>query len=93
MRHISKKVRGFQHGKKGLVSRVALSLLFATYSFTYAAEEQIKLKFASLFTPVHKNALVLQSFCDDVNKATNGKVSIALHSGSTLITGPKWPLA
>ena len=76
-------------GRKILLFMLTVSLLFSTYSLTYAAEEQIKLKFASLFTAVHKNALVLQSFCDEVNKRTNGKVSIALHSGSTLITGPK----
>jgi len=76
-------------GRKMVLVVFALSLLFATYSFSNAAEAEIKLKFASLFTPVHKNALVLQAFCDEVNKKTNGKVSIALHSGSTLITGPK----
>jgi len=76
-------------GRKLVLFVFAVSLLFSTYSFTYAAEEQIKLKFASLFTAVHKNALVLGKFCEEVNKRTNGKVSIALHSGSTLITGPK----
>lgn len=66
-----------------------LSLLFSTYSFTYAAEEPIRLKFASLFTPTHKCALVLGKFCEDVTKKTNGKVVISYHPGSTLITGPK----
>ena len=41
-----------------------VSLLFLTYSFTYAADV-IKLKFANYFPPTHMNSVMMGKFCDD----------------------------
>jgi len=65
-----------------------LSLLFLTYSFTYAADV-IKLKFANYFPPTHMNSVMMGKFCDELNKKLAGKVELTQYTGSTLLSAPK----
>ncbi|MCX5802696.1 MAG: TRAP transporter substrate-binding protein [Proteobacteria bacterium] len=65
-----------------------VSLLFLTYSFTYAADV-IKLKFANYFPPTHMNSVMMGKFCDELNKKLAGKVELTQYTGSTLLSAPK----
>jgi TRAP-type transport system periplasmic protein len=65
-----------------------VSLLFLTYSFTYAADV-IKLKFANYFPPMHMNSVMMGKFCDELNKKLAGKVELTHYTGSTLLSAPK----
>jgi TRAP-type C4-dicarboxylate transport system substrate-binding protein len=65
-----------------------ISLLFLTYSFTYAADV-IKLKFANYFPPTHMNSVMMGKFCDELNKKLAGKVELTQYTGSTLLSAPK----
>ena len=65
-----------------------VSLLFLTYSFTYAADV-IKLKFANYFPPTHMNSVMMGKFCDELNKKLTGKVELTQYTGSTLLSAPK----
>jgi TRAP-type transport system periplasmic protein len=65
-----------------------VSILFLTYSFTYAADV-IKLKFANYFPPMHMNSVMMGKFCDELNKKLAGKVELTHYTGSTLLSAPK----
>jgi len=65
-----------------------VSLLFLTYSFTYAADV-IKLKFANFFPPTHMNSVMMGKFCDELNKKLTGKVELTQYTGSILLSAPK----
>jgi TRAP-type C4-dicarboxylate transport system substrate-binding protein len=65
-----------------------VSLLFLTYSFTYAADV-IKLKFANFYPPTYMSAVLMGKFCDELNKKLAGKVELTQYTGGTLLTAPK----
>ena len=65
-----------------------VSLLFLTYSFTYAADV-IKLKFANFFPPTHMNSVMMGKFCDELNKKLTGKVELTQYTASILLSAPK----
>jgi TRAP-type C4-dicarboxylate transport system substrate-binding protein len=50
-----------------------------TYEFSYSV----------FFPPVHKNSILAQKFCDEINKRTNGKVKITVFAGGTLTKADK----
>jgi TRAP-type C4-dicarboxylate transport system substrate-binding protein len=79
---------GNKMGRRVALFVVAVSLIFAIYSVTYAAEP-IKLKFANFFPPTHKNSVLFDQFSQDINKKSNGKVEISYYAGGTLLTAPK----
>jgi TRAP-type C4-dicarboxylate transport system substrate-binding protein len=65
-----------------------VSILFLTYSLTYAADV-IKLKFANYFPPMHMNSVMMGKYCDELNKKLVGKVELTHYTGSTLLSAPK----
>ena len=65
-----------------------VSLLFLTYSSTYAADV-IKLKFANYFPITHMNSVMMGKFCDELNKKLAGKVELTQYPGSILLSAPK----
>ncbi len=67
---------------------LVVSLLFATYSFTYAAEA-VKLKFANYFPPTHMNSVMMGKYCEELNKKLAGKVELTQYTGGTLLAAPK----
>ncbi|MCX5803421.1 MAG: TRAP transporter substrate-binding protein [Proteobacteria bacterium] len=75
-------------GKKLVLFVFVISLLFLTYSFTYAADV-IKLKFANYFPPTHMNSIIMDKYCKELTKRSNGKLEITHYTGGTLLTAPK----
>ncbi|MCX8023233.1 MAG: TRAP transporter substrate-binding protein [Syntrophorhabdaceae bacterium] len=65
-----------------------LVLLFLACSYTFAAEA-IKLKFANFFPPTHRNSIIMDKFCKELTKRSNGKMEITHYGGGTLLTAPK----
>ena len=65
-----------------------VSLLFLTYSSTYAADV-IKLKFANYFPITHMNSVMMGKFCDELSKKLTGKVELTQYAGGTLLSAPK----
>ncbi len=51
----------------------------------YSAEKVIKLEFASFFPAQDPISLVLQEYSKEVEKRTNGRVTITFHPGATLL--------
>jgi TRAP-type transport system periplasmic protein len=76
-------------GRKSVVLLFVISLLLFGHCVGYAAESQIKLKFAMFIPPVSKNAILFDQFCKDINKRTNGKVEVSYYPGGTLLPAPR----
>ena len=47
-------------------------------------DKVIKLKYAQIFPPAHKNAVLSQEWCKEIEKRTNGRVKITYFAGNTL---------
>ncbi|MBI5251019.1 MAG: TRAP transporter substrate-binding protein, partial [Desulfomonile tiedjei] len=60
-----------------------ITALFATTAVVQA-DEVIKLKYAQIFPPAHKNAVLSQEWCKEIEKRTNGRVKITYFPGNTL---------
>jgi TRAP-type C4-dicarboxylate transport system substrate-binding protein len=52
--------------------------------FCHAAEKVIKMELSSFLPAQEKLSLMLQEWCDEVEKRTSGRVSVNLHPGATL---------
>ncbi len=71
------------------VSVVALavfvfSLAICFSSTSYAQQKVITLKFSNFFPAPHKNSIIAEQWCREVEKRTNGKVKINYFPGATL---------
>ena len=66
---------------------VVFAVLFALSAQSRA--DVIKLKFANYFPPTHKNSIIMESYCKELNKRLAGKVEITQYGGGTLLTAPK----
>ncbi|MBI4800341.1 MAG: TRAP transporter substrate-binding protein [Desulfarculus sp.] len=49
-----------------------------------AAEKVIKLKYTNFFPPPHKNSLLTEQWCKEVEKRTEGRVKVSYFPGNTL---------
>jgi TRAP-type transport system periplasmic protein len=74
--------------RKLVLSVLAVSFLFSSYSITCAADV-IKLKIANFFPPMHKNAILMDKLVQDLNKKLTGKAEFTQYAGGTLLTAPK----
>ncbi len=54
-----------------------------------AQEKVIKLKFSDIYAPAHKNGILAQQWCKEVDKRTNGRVKITHFPGGTLTPPPQ----
>ncbi|MBI4963899.1 MAG: TRAP transporter substrate-binding protein [Desulfomonile tiedjei] len=54
-----------------------------------AQEKVIKLKYSDFFAPSHKNGLLAQQWCKEVEKRTNGRIKITHFPGGTLTPPPQ----
>ncbi len=52
----------------------------------YGAEKVIKLEFASFLPAQDPNTVLLQEYSKEIEKRTNGRVTITLHPGATLLS-------
>jgi TRAP-type transport system periplasmic protein len=67
-------------------------LVFCLSATSFPAEAQekvIRLRYASFFPPVHKLSGVLEQWCKEVEKRTNGRVKITYLPGGTLVPPPQ----
>jgi TRAP-type transport system periplasmic protein len=73
--------------KKVLICSVIV--LFASMMISavpsYGADKPIKLEFASYLPAQEGVSMVLQEWCKEVEKKTNGRVAITFHPGGTLV--------
>lgn len=63
---------------------VLLSLMWLVSSPIYAQEKVITLKLANFFPPDNKISVVMDQWCKEVEKRTNGSVKITQFTGGTL---------
>lgn len=75
---------------KKLSVALVFSILFVSFfcvSFpgtSTAADAVIKLNYSNFFPAPHKNSLITEAWCREVEKRTNGKVAISYFPGGTL---------
>ena len=65
---------------------VSLSLICV---FACAPDKTIRLELSTFAPPTDKLTIMLQEWCDEVEKRTNGGVKVNLHPGATLTTAPQ----
>lgn len=66
------------------IAALFLSVVLLT-GVSYGAEKVIKLEFASYLPAQEGISLMLQEWCKDVEKKTNGRVTVTYHPGGTLV--------
>ncbi|MCX5806432.1 MAG: TRAP transporter substrate-binding protein [Proteobacteria bacterium] len=71
--------------KGAFVLGLIVSILFSTY----CQADVIKLKFANYFPPMHKNSIIMEKYCKELNKKLAGKVEITHYTGGILLTAAK----
>ena len=75
--------------------RTTLVLVLSTFAFCLAipavalAADAIKLKLANYFPPTHMNSIIMDKYCKELSKRSNGKLEISQYTGGTLLTAPK----
>ncbi|MBW1787141.1 MAG: TRAP transporter substrate-binding protein [Deltaproteobacteria bacterium] len=79
-----KKKRGFLM----FVLIVSLGAFFLLSAATVSAKP-IEIGYSNFFPPTHWQAKLGQSWADEVEKRTNGKVKITYYPGGALLKGPK----
>jgi len=68
-----------------LLSILFLSLFFVAFpGISSAADAAIKLNYSNFFPAPHKNSILAESWCKEIEKRTNGKVAISYFPGGTL---------
>ena len=73
--------------RKLVVLLFAVALVCSVSSL--AGADVIKLKFANYFPPTHMNSVMMQKYCEEINKKLAGKVEVTQYTGGTLLTAPK----
>ena len=64
---------------------VILSLcLVPAFGVSYAAEKVFKLEFSSFVSPQNRGTKLMDEWCREVEKRTNGQIKITQHPGNTL---------
>jgi len=63
---------------------VVLSSVWLVCSPTYAQDKAISLKLANFFPPDNKISVVMDQWCKEVEKRTNGAVKVTQFTGGTL---------
>ncbi len=78
--------------RKKLLFVVLIATLIGLVGSGYSpvqAQTPIKLKFSNFQPMTFSAAPVMQAFCDEIKKRTNGRVEITHYAGGTLTTAPK----
>ncbi len=63
--------------------------VFGALPFWAQAADVIKLKYSDIYAPAHKNGILAQQWCKEVEKRTNGRVKITHFPGGTLTPPPQ----
>jgi TRAP-type transport system periplasmic protein len=87
-RGIGKRRLRMRRTGKIMLFALGLILEMCVCSITgFAQEKTIRLRYAIFFPPNHKEAMVIDSWCKEVGKRTQGRVTVKLYPGAT-ITSP-----
>lgn len=76
--------------KKHFAVKLFLFVLFMSFclitlpDFASAQQKEIKLNFSNFFPAPHDNSKIMEQWCKEVEKRTNGKVKITYFPGGTL---------
>jgi TRAP-type C4-dicarboxylate transport system substrate-binding protein len=65
------------------LSVVVLVTIFSSFC-AQAAENVIRLKYSDFFPPSHKNSVLADQWCKEVEKRTNGRIKVTHFAGGTL---------
>jgi TRAP-type C4-dicarboxylate transport system substrate-binding protein len=68
---------------------VTIVFLIGAIPVQAPAEDVIKLKYSDIYAPAHKNGILAQQWCKEVEKRTNGRVKITHFPGGTLTPPPQ----
>jgi TRAP-type C4-dicarboxylate transport system substrate-binding protein len=68
----------------GVLCAVFFVLTVMFVPFCYAQDKVITLRFSNQFAPTSGNSIVLEEWCKEVEKRTNGKVVVKYYPGNTL---------
>jgi TRAP-type C4-dicarboxylate transport system substrate-binding protein len=72
------------NARRGVVVACALALAWVMAVPAFGSEPVIKLKYANFMPPVHKHSVLIEEWCKEVEKQTNGRVKITHFPGTTL---------
>ena len=78
--------------KRGGFAYVLASVLIASFLAApacFAADKVVTLKVANWFPITHQQSVLLEAWCKDVEKKTNGKVKANYYPGGTLVPAPQ----
>jgi TRAP-type C4-dicarboxylate transport system substrate-binding protein len=76
--------------KKHFAVKLFLFVLFVSFclitlpNLASAQQKEIKLNFSNFFPAPHANSIIMEQWCKEVEKRTNGKVKITYFPGGTL---------
>lgn len=62
----------------------AVAVLFAVFPTISLAQKTITLNYSNFFPAPHKNSILAEQWCKEIEKRTNGKVKISYFPGGTL---------
>jgi TRAP-type C4-dicarboxylate transport system substrate-binding protein len=68
---------------------VAVTAVFLAGMATLASAQTIELTYANFFPPFHIQSQLAESWCQEVEKRTNGAVKINYYPGGTLVKAPQ----
>ena len=66
-----------------------LFVMGAVPLLVHAEQKVIKLKYSDIYAPAHKNGMLAQQWCKEVEKRTDGRVKITHFPGRTLTPPPQ----
>jgi TRAP-type transport system periplasmic protein len=68
-----------------LIVVIAFSFVLIAFPFSSSAQEKvINLTFSNFFPTAHKNSIIMDQWCKEVEKRTKGRVKITYYPGSVL---------
>jgi TRAP-type transport system periplasmic protein len=70
------------------VAAVIFLLTIGWIGVSGAADEPIKLRFSNQFAPSSPNSIIMENWCKEIDKRTNGKVKIQHYASNTLTSAP-----
>jgi TRAP-type C4-dicarboxylate transport system substrate-binding protein len=72
-----------------VVSLIIVLSVFILAASVRAQEKVIRFKYANFIPPAHKNAVLSEQYCKEMEKRTNGRVRITHFGGGTLVSAPQ----
>lgn len=72
-----------------ILSLAIVPFLFGGSAAIVCAEDTVKLTYANFFPPFHVQSKLAESWCQEVEKRTNGAVKIDYYPGGTLTKAPQ----